>query len=106
MKGLKFIVTLVVTLMHYFEDKDKEAVRKTAYFNSKAKIITNSDEIEHELSMSHQEIIKTIENWVSNGSGWILKGIDGHFINFVVYQPLNGSSYIDYQRSLETQQKD
>ena len=59
MKGLKFILTLKITFEMYNEKQ--EIICKTAYFNNKAKTITNDNEIEHELSMSHQEIIKSIE---------------------------------------------
>ena len=98
MKGLKFIVTLKIA----FEmcNEQQEIISKTAYFNSKAETITNDGEIEHELSMSHQEIIKSIEKWISNGSGWIIRSIDGYYINVVAYQPLNGSSYIDLPTEL------
>ena len=103
MKGLKFIVTLKITFEAYNEQQ--EIIRKTAYFNSKAKTITNDDEIEHELSMSHQEIIKSIEKWISNGSGWIIRSTDGHYINVVAYQPLNGSSYIELPKELRNSKK-
>ena len=72
MKGYKFIMTLEVT----FEKKtsspktgERKSIYKTAFFNGKAKSITKASEIESELSMSQQEILNTIDIWVSEGSG-------------------------------------
>ena len=59
-KGFKFIETLEVTF-----EKDTinsktgkhVSIYKTAFFNGKAKTITKANDIEHELSMSRQEIL-------------------------------------------------
>ena len=68
---------------------------KTAFFNGEAKTITDANEIESELSISQQEILSTIEIWISEGSGWTINKIDRKYGNIVIYQPLNESSYID-----------
>ena len=76
MKGFKFIETLKVTF-----EKDtinsktgkRVSIYKTAFFNSKAKIVTKADDLEPELNMSRQEILNTIDKWVSEGSGWIIE---------------------------------
>ena len=52
MKGFKFIITMEVTFgKNTFDSKTgkREFIHKTAYFNSKAKTITNTNEIESEL---------------------------------------------------------
>ena len=64
MKGFKFIITLEVTFeKNTFNSKTgkREFIHKTAYFNSKAKTITNANEIESELYTSQQEIFGIIE---------------------------------------------
>ena len=38
----------------------------------KLKTITKANDIEHELSMSRQEILNTIGKWASKGSGWVI----------------------------------
>ena len=43
-----------------------------AFFNGKAKTITKADDIEPKLTMSRQEILNTIDRWVSEGSGWVI----------------------------------
>ena len=107
-KGYKFIETLEVTF-----EKEKispktgkrESTYKTAFFNGKAKTITKASEIESDLSMSQQEILNTIDIWVSEGSGWTIDKIDSHYINIVIYQSLHGSSYIELPTELKNSAK-
>ena len=55
--------------------------------------------------MSQQEILNTIDIWVSEGSGWTIDKIDSNYINIAVYQPLHGSSYIDLPDELKNSAK-
>ena len=92
MKGFKFIETLEVTFKKRKDDPktgESEYTYKTAYFDSKAKTITNANEIGSDLSISQQEIMNTIDSWVSEGSGWTTDKIDSSYMNIVVYQPLH-----------------
>ena len=95
MKGFKFIETLEVTFeKETIDSKTGKCVSiyKMAFFNGKAKTITKAKDIEHELSMSRQEILNVMDKWVSEGSGWVIDRIDSHCINVTTYQPLHGSS--------------
>ena len=88
MKGFKFIITLEVTFENNtFDSKTGKRefiyTKKTAYFNSKAKTITNANEIESELYTSQQEILGIIEVWMSEGSGWTTDRVDNNYINVV-----------------------
>ena len=82
--GFKFIETLEVTFVKVTIDSEtgkSVSTYKKAFFNSKnskAKTITKADDIEHELNMSRQEILKLIDQWVSEGSGWVIDRIDSH----------------------------
>ena len=108
MKGYKFIETLEVTFIKREYDPKtgkSEFIYKTAFFNSKAKTITKASEIESELSMSQQEILNTIDIWVSEGSRSTIDKIDSNYINIVVYQPLHGSSCIDLPDELKNSAK-
>ena len=72
MKGFKFIETLEVTFEKDTIDSKTGkpvSIYKTAFFNGKAKIVTKVDDLEPELNMSRQEILNTIDKWVSEGSG-------------------------------------
>ena len=90
MKGFKFIETLEITFEKDSIDSKtgkRVSIYKTAFFNGKAKTITKADDIEHELNMSRQEIPNMIDKWVSEGSGWVINGIDSHYINVTTYTP-------------------
>ena len=108
MKGFKFIETLEVTFeKDTIDSKTGKCVSiyKTAFFNGKAKTITKPNDIEPELSMSRQEILNVIDKWVSEGLGWVIDRIDGHYINVTLYKPLNGSSYIELPTELRNSKK-
>ena len=55
--------------------------------------------------MSRQEILNTIDKWVSEGSEWVIDRIDSHYINVTTYQPLHGSSYIELPTNLRNPMK-
>ena len=108
MKGFKFIETLAVMFeKDAIDSKTGKCVSiyKTAFFNGKAKTITKANDIEHELSMSRQEILDVIDKWVSEGSGWVIDRIDSHYINVTTYTPLHGSSYIELPTELRNPKK-
>ena len=74
-KGFKFIETLEVTFEKDIIDSKTGkhvSIYKTAFFNGKAKIVTKVDDIEPELNISRQEILNTIDKWISEGSGWVI----------------------------------
>ena len=102
MKGLKFVETLKVTFKKTVNDK---TVYKTAYFNSKPKIIINNTEIPESLQLSKQQILNMIAQWVSEGSGWTIQSVDNHYLNIVQYQPMKGSSYIELPQELRHHRK-
>ena len=108
MKGFKFIETLEVTFEKDTIDSKtgkRVSIYKTAFFNGKAKTTTKTNDIEHELSMSRQEILNVIEKWVSEGSGRVIDQIDSHYINVTTYTPLHGSSYIELPTELRNPKK-
>ena len=81
------------------------SIYKTAFFSGKAKTITKAIDIEHEPSMSRQEIMNMIDKWVSEGSGWVIDSINNHYINVTTYKPLNGLSYIELSIKLQNSAK-
>ena len=50
---------------------------------------------EFSLDKCFQEILCRIDNWVNEGSGWIIKSINGGYVNISVYSPLIGSSFVE-----------
>ena len=107
-KGFKFIETLEVMFEKDTIDSKtgkRVSIYKAAFFNGKAKIVTKVDDLEPELNMSRQEILDTIDKWVSEGSGWVIDRIDNHYTNVTLYKPLNGSSYIELPTELRNPKK-
>ena len=78
---------------------------QNSFLQWKAKPITKANDIEPELSMSKLEILNTIDKWVSEGPGWVIDRIDGHYINVTTYKPLSGSSYIELPIELQNSAK-
>ena len=108
MKGFKFIETLEVTFKKDTIDSKtgkRVSIYKTVFFNGKTKIVTMVDDIEPQLNMSRQEILNTIDKWVSEGSGWVIDRTDSHYINVTTYKPLHGSSYIEIPMELRNPKK-
>ena len=102
LKGFKYIETLKVT----FENQlGGEIITKTVYFNGRVRTIINKKEIDESLQLSRQQIMKTIGQWISEGSGWTIKSVDGHYINLTKYKPLKGSSYIELPTELRNSSK-
>ena len=108
MKGFKFIETLEVMFEKDSIDSKtgkRASIYNTAFFNSKAKIVTKVDGVEPELNMSRQEIMNAIDKWVSESLGWVINKIDSHYINITLYKPLNCSSYIELPTELRNSKK-
>ena len=84
---------------------EKRKKFETAYFNCKAKTVINENEINEVLETSRQDIMKAIGQWISEGSGWTIKSVDGHYINLTKYKPLKGSSYIELPTELKNPAK-
>ena len=102
MKGLKFVETLKVTFKKLAKDK---MINKTAYFNSKPQTIINNIEISEALKLSKERILNIIAQWISEGSGWTVESVDGHYLNVVQYEPMKGSSYIQLPEELRHHRK-
>ena len=96
-KGLKYVETVKVT---FNKISDGEIVEKSAYFNSKVQTIINNTEINEALQMSKQNLLNQISQWISEGSGWTIQSVDSHYLNFVKYKPIKGSSYIQLPSEL------
>ena len=72
------------------------------YFNSTTKTVINH---KFKLENSFQEILYRIDNWINEGSGWIVKSIESQYINISTYRPLSGSSYIKLLVELRSPRK-
>ena len=64
------------------------------FFKSKAREIINENDIETVISEAGNELSNRISEWISEGSGWVIKSLDKHEIDISKYKPLKGSSYL------------
>ena len=99
-KGFKYKITLKVMLKKYKPNGQIEF--RPVCFNSTPKKILN-----HKFSLENafQEILYRIDNWINEGSGWIVELIESQYINISTYRPLSGSSYMDLPVELRSPRK-
>ena len=100
-KVFKYQLTLKALLKKYKLDGEIEF--RLVYFNSVTKAVINH---KFKLESSFQEILYMIDNWINEGSGWIIEFIESQYINISTYRPLSGSSYIDLPVELKNKKKD
>ena len=72
------------------------------YFNSITKTAINSD---FSLDKSFQEVLYRIDNWINEGTGWIIESIDGEYVNISAYSPLIGRTYVELPNELKNLRK-
>lgn len=102
MRGIKFVETLKVS---FTKESNGQEITKTAFFNSKPQIAMNNISMSESLEISREQILNFIARCISEGSGWQIDKIIGHFINLTPYQPLNASSYIELPKELKNPKK-
>ena len=100
MKGFKYQITAAVLLSKAKTNRSIEY--SPVYFNSTTNTVINS---EFNLDKSFQEILYRIDNWINEGSGWIVESIDGGNVNISAYSPLVGSTYIELPNELKNPMK-
>ena len=77
-KGFKYQIALKIMLQKYKPNGEIEFT--PAYFNSAAKAMINH-KFSLSLDKSFQEILYRIDNWIDEGSGWIVELIESQYIN-------------------------
>ena len=87
-KGFKYQITLSILLSKVRSDGNIEY--SSVYFNSSTKTVINN---ECSLDQLFQEILYRIENWINEGSGWIIEEIYNQYLNVSAYSPLIGSTW-------------
>ena len=81
---------------------NKKIEFRPVYFNSTTKTVIN-----HKFSLENafQETLCRIDNWINEGSGWIVELIESQYINISAYRPLSGSSYVKLPAELWSSKK-
>ena len=63
---------------------------RPVYFNSTTKTVINH---KFRLEIFLQEILYRIDNWINEGSGWLVELIESQYINISTYRPPSCNSY-------------
>ena len=96
LKGFKYQITLCVLLSKV---KNSDLVEYSpVYFNSLTKTVIGDN---FKLDQCFNEIIYRLENWISHGSGLIVKENISQYLNLSSYLPLSGSTYLELPAELQ-----
>ena len=96
LKGFKYQITLCVLLSKV---KSNDLIEYLpVYFNSLTKTVIGDNLF---LDECFNEIIYRLENWISDGSGWIVDEIISQYLNLSSYLPLSGSTYSELPKELK-----
>ena len=83
LKGFKYHITFAVLLSKVKNIGEIEY--SPVYFNSLTKPVINDN---YKLDQAFQETIYRLDNWINEGSGWIIEEIYRQYLNISSYLPL------------------
>ena len=101
MKGLKY--QAAVTVLLFKQKINGDIQHAPVYFNSATKTIINSDK--YDLDKFFPEVLYRIDNWINEGSDWIIEAIEAQYLNISIHSPLIGSTYIELPDKLKNPMK-
>ena len=101
-KGFKYQITLFDTLKKSKLDGSVEYA--AVYLNSFVKTIINYD-FDDSIDKSFSEILFRLDNWINEGSGWVIERVNDQYLNISQYAPLVGSSFIELPKELRNSKK-
>ena len=101
-RGIKVEETRKVLMKKKKIDENGEVsfIFSEPYFNCNVFTIYNEYEIRRALDRADEEIKNRIATWLSEGSGWVIKEIQHHWVNIVKHVPLRGRSYLPLPKEL------
>ena len=102
MKGFKYQITLYITLKKNKLDGKSEYAR--GYFHSFIKIVINEN-FDNSVNKSLEEILYRLDNWINEGSGWLVELINDQYLNVSNYIPLFGSSFFELPKESNNPKK-
>ena len=98
-KGFKNQITLKVTLEKYKLIGEIEF--RPVHFDSTKTTINCKFSLEN----AFREIFYRIDNWINEGSGWIVELIESQYINVSTYRPLSENFYVKLPVKLRSSEK-
>ena len=110
-KGFKYQITLYVTLKKNklcgktgSSSLGRKSEYARVYFNSFIKVVINEN-FNNSIDKSFEEILHRLDNWINEGSGWIVELINDQYLNISNYIPLFGSSFFELPKELNNHKK-
>ena len=91
---------IIMEITFVKKNKDGLQARNTAYFRSFTRTLLRSTQINDFLDESTEKIDLSFDQYLQNGSGWILETIDYLNVCSADYVPVRGKSYIPTPKSL------
>ena len=61
--------------------------------------------LECDLDKFFQEIFYRIDNWINEGSGWVIESVGAEYMNIPIFSPLWERTYIELPRRLRSAMK-
>ena len=99
-KVFKYQITVKFLLRKH---KEKEGIKfAPVYFNSTTKTVINSKYV---LDKYFQKLLYRIDNWINEGSGWVIESIDAEYVNVSGFRTLAGSTYVELPCRLKISMK-
>jgi hypothetical protein len=90
--GVKWFITVVVTLYKY--DRDNEKITYSPAFRGSVESLLTIDDFDSQFNEQVDLIMRRFNEFLSMGSGWILDSVDNIVLSTAAYQPIGASSYI------------
>ena len=102
--GLKFQLALKILLSKQGPAKNESDSFAKEYaspvFRHNQEVILQVNEIDGAFEIAKNTILKKLEEWTQNGSGWTVERVEILWLDIARYQPLKGGSYIELPKLL------
>ena len=90
--AVKFYISVDITMVR--KDKEGNTERTTVYFQGSTRILVRASQIPEMLQASATKISESFDEFLRNGSGWILETVDYLRLFSAEYAPMNGKGHI------------
>ena len=92
LKGIKFQLAVKVNLRK--DRHDSEPVYQPAHLRTKQHTLMQAHTIDAALPNVHAQLLRKLEQFTRNGSGWVVDNVDTLWLDIARFQPLKGGSYL------------
>ena len=96
--GIKFIVSVFVVFCK--ADNEEEITNPPVVLKSDVFVCVNGTDINERLNVACEQIKERIDEFVRNGSGWVIHHLEQMDLGLLKYDPLKASSYIKLPNDL------